>query len=181
MTDPHLTAVRSGLDRLPSRADAALADLAPAHFTAPPPGGGWSIGQVFEHLCVADASYLDQALPAALIRARARPAPRRPWRPSLLGGWLCRMLQRPDNRLPAPKPYRVGPVVRADVVTEWRRGLDRLRQLVQQAEGLDLRTPLRSPVAWWLRMNLGDALLLPVVHAERHLGQVERIRRALGG
>jgi hypothetical protein len=34
---------------------------------------------------------------------------------------------------------------------------------------------MSSPVMPLLRMNLGDALTLLVVHAERHAGQIERV------
>jgi hypothetical protein len=180
MQEPHLAAVLADLDRLPPRADELLAGLDAARFTAVPPGGGWSIAQIFEHLCVADASYTGKALPDAIRRARARTAPPRPWRPSLLGGFLRRALVNQGRKLPAPKPYRVG-AVRPDVVASWREGVGRLRELVVACDGLDLRTPLSSPVEWWLRMNLGDALAVPVVHGHRHLAQMERVRAALGG
>ncbi len=176
--DPHLRATLVSLDQLSPRAEAALAGLPAAAFVACPPGGGWSIAQVFEHLCVADAGYVDQALPRALDRARARRP--RPWRPSWLGGWLRTALANPNQRLPAPKAWQVGPQVRPDVVPAWRAGVQRLRALVEGADGADLRTGLSSPVAWFVRLNLGDALAIPVVHGHRHMAQVERTRRALG-
>jgi hypothetical protein len=41
------------------------------------------------------------------------------------------------------------------------------------------RVRMRSPVAPLLRMNLGDALTVLVVHAERHAGQIERVKAAV--
>jgi hypothetical protein len=97
-----------------------------------------------------------------------------------MGGWLQRTLGNLQKKLPAPKPYRVGPTVRPDVVAEWQRGVGELREMVLTADGLDLGTRMSSPVAWFIRMNLGDALAIPVVHGHRHLAQVERTRQALG-
>jgi hypothetical protein len=52
---------------------------------------------------------------------------------------------------------------------------------MHEADGLDLRVMLTSPVMPLLRMNLGEAFEVAVVHAERHLGQIERTLKALPG
>jgi hypothetical protein len=85
-----------------------------------------------------------------------------------------------DKKLPAPKIFRVDGHVRDGVVDGWAAGLRKLRAQIEQAARLDLNTRLSSPVSVLIRMSLGDALAIPVVHAQRHLGQVERTRRALG-
>ena len=55
-----------------------------------PPDGGWGVGQVLEHLCVANDSYLGR-LRSKLARApRLLPGADPVWRPSLMGGWLAR-------------------------------------------------------------------------------------------
>jgi hypothetical protein len=180
MNDPHLRSVLADLDRLEPRARELVLGLDDATFRRVPPDGGWSIAQVFEHLCIADASYLDDCLPAAIERAKARRGGTR-WRSTWIGAWLRKTLARRDNKLPAPKPYRVGTDVRPDVVEAWLSGVRRLRELVVAADGLDLNVKLRSPVAWFVRLTLGDALAIPVVHGHRHLDQVARIRAAVGG
>lgn len=179
MRDPHLATVLGDLDRLLPRAHAVVEGLDEAALHEPPQGGGWSIAQIFEHLCVTDQSYLDGPLPAALEKARRGPVRR--WRPSLLGGFLRRSLARTDNRLKAPRRFRIGSSVRPGVVDEWRRGIRRLREMVVAADGADLNVRLSSPAARFVRMTLGDALSLPVVHGHRHLGQAERVRAQLGG
>lgn len=182
VADPHLGSVLADLDRLEPRATALLDGLDDARFRANPPSGGWSIARIFEHLCIADASYVEGCLPKALAKARARrDRPRSEWRPSLIGGLLRRALANLQKKLPAPRIYRVGQEVRPDVVQAWRRGVRALREHVLAADGLDLNTRLSSPVKWWIRLNLGDALAIPVVHGHRHLAQVERTRAALGG
>lgn len=172
---PQLAALLAELDRLEARADTALAGIDAAAFARRSRDGGWSIAQVFEHLCVADASYVDRALPKALARARrGGPAAARTPRPSLLGGWLVRALADAGRKLTSPRAYRVG-AARPDAVARWRAGLVKLRALIRAADGADLGTRLSSPIAWFVRMTLAEALALPIVHGHRHLAQVERL------
>jgi hypothetical protein len=49
-----------------------------------------------------------------------------------------------------------------------------------EADGHDLGVGFSSPVSPLIRLNLGDAFRVLVVHCHRHLGQVERTRRAVG-
>jgi hypothetical protein len=177
MDGQHLTRVIADLDRLEPRARELLAGLGDADMTKAPPGGGWSIAQIFEHMCIADSSYVDGCLPPALEKARGRTG--KPWKPSLFGGWLRRSLANLGKKLPAPKIYRVAGPVRANVVEEWGRGLRKLRALIESAVGCDLNQRLSSPVSKLIRISLGDALAVPVVHGHRHLAQVERTRNAI--
>jgi hypothetical protein len=143
-----------------------------------PPAGGWTIAQIFEHMRIADSSYVDGCLPKAIAKAQGKA--KKPWKPSLFGGWLRRALANFQKPLPAPKIYRVAGVPRGDVVEAWLAGVRKLRALIESADRLDLNTRLSSPVSKLIRISLGDALAIPVVHSHRHLGQVERTRKALG-
>lgn len=104
----------------------------------------------------------------------------RPWNASLFGGWLRRALGSAQNKLPAPKLYRVVGAPRADVVAAWLAGVRTLRAQIESAVTADLTVRLSSPVSRSLRISLGDALAIPVVHGHRHLEQVARTRQALG-
>jgi hypothetical protein len=179
--DPHLTAVLADLDRLEPRADHALRGLSETHFTTTPPDGGWSIAQIFEHLCLSDASYVDGAIPRAMAKSKRRQRPPRPFQASVLGGWRRRALANLGKKMPAPKIWRVTGPARPDVVNAWRQGVRKLRDQVLAADGLDLNIGLGSPALFLIRIRLGDALALPVVHGHRHLAQVERTRKAVGG
>lgn len=177
--DPFLAALAPRLGALEPRTRAAIAGLPPEALAAAPPGGGWSIAEVFEHLCVASASY-DAALADALATARARFGNPRRHRRTFLGGLLLRSLAESNlKKLPAPRVYR--PLTpRPNVVEAFVASLRNLERWMSEADGLDLRVMLSSPVLPIIRMNLGDALELGIVHAERHLAQVERTPRALG-
>ncbi len=166
----------SRAEALEPRALAAVRDLTPAQLAATPTAGGWSIGEIFEHLCAVGESY-DPVIARAIERARVgRP---RPFRPTLMGNLLRKALLE-SNRQPMPAPKSWHPLAPRERVVEQfllrvRGTMARLREL----EGLDPRVMLTSPAAWFLRMNVAEALAIEVVHAERHLGQVERVRASL--
>ncbi|HET9441300.1 MAG TPA: DinB family protein [Longimicrobiales bacterium] len=141
-----------------------------------PPDGGWSIAQVMEHLIITDQSYIDALEP--LLAQPPRRVVQEAWRPSLMGGLLTRS-QMPDSKrkLTTPRIWRPAPEARAHVVEEYIAVRKRLLQLLERADGHDLRrTRLSSPAARWIRMNLGDAFMTLIVHTQRHLQQIRRIK-----
>ncbi len=178
--DPMLAALLTELDRIEHRTRVAVTGLPESKFREVPPEGGWSIAQVFEHLCVVNAAYLDGPLPAAIAKARQRGPANAPWQASFVGGWLTRSLAEGAKSMPAPAPWRVGPTAREHVVDKFLASVARLRELVLAADGTDLGVGLSSPASGLIRMNLGDALRIMVVHCHRHLAQAERARRTVG-
>ena len=178
--DPMLDQLLPELDRIEPRTRVAVTGLPEAKFREVPPDGGWSVAQVFEHLCLSNLAYLDGPLAPAVEQARARGPAARPWRPSMLGGWLSSTLDAPGNRLPTVPRFRVGPAVRDAVVDVFLASIARARTLVLEAERFDLFVGLASPASPLIRLNLGDALRILVVHSHRHLAQAERTRRAVG-
>jgi hypothetical protein len=168
------------LDRIEPRTRVAVSGLPESKFRELPPEGGWSIEQVFEHLCRANLDYLDGPLPGAIEKARARGPSQKPWRSSLVGGWLAGALVEGSKPLPTAKPWRVTGAPRANVVDSFLATVERLRAAILKSDGLDLGVGFSSPISPLIRLNLGDAFRVLVVHWHRHLGQVERTRRAVG-
>lgn len=158
----------------------AVSTVAPDVLLRAPPAGGWSIGEVLEHLIIAADSYLEMLRRITQEHAGSRADATAAWKPSLMGGLLTESLRKP-RKLPAPKLYKPGPAPRAHVVDEFVRRQEEVGRLIVAAADLDWRrVRMRSPVLPIIRMNLGDALTVPVVHAERHAGQIERILEAVG-
>jgi hypothetical protein len=142
-----------------------------------PPGGGWSIGQVLEHLIVAADSYLTPMRRLIVDRVGARGDEADPlWQPSVMGGFLTKALRAP-RKLPAPRAYVPALVARPNALEEFR---DRQRDtalLLERARALEWRrVRLTSPISRLIRLNLGDCFAITVAHARRHVGQIERIR-----
>lgn len=181
MTDviqnPHLATWDASLSDSARLARALTAGLTPARQAHRPSWGGWSVGEVFEHLCVTDGLYV-APLRALFAAERSRTTPRlgNAWRPTLWGRMLLWSVN-PSNtrRAPAPKVFLPGPAPRAHVIDAWLAQVETNRALLREAEGLDLRQlKLSSPAARLIRLNAGDAFAIMTVHAQRHLGQVQR-------
>jgi hypothetical protein len=154
--------------------------LDPERLVRRPPAGGWSVGEVLEHLCVSEEAYVP--LVEGLLR-RSRPdagAPLREWKPSFFGGLLTRSLEGP-GRLPAPKKIRPANTPRGGVLEKFLVQQSALVSRLDAAEGFDWSAlTLNSPLVPALlrplaRMNLGDAFSVSVVHVERHTRQMERV------
>lgn len=180
--DPTLEQLRPKLARIEPRARAVASGLSPERFRTRPPDGGWSVGEVFEHLCRSDDSYLEQVLPEAIARARSRPAPKRPFAPSLLGGFMISALKEDNRRrLPTTSKLQVQGRIRDGVLEAFLEGVRTLESLMREADGHDLTVSFRSPISPILRLRLGDAFVILTEHAHRHLAQAERAREAIGG
>jgi hypothetical protein len=166
---------------LRTRAIALTDGLTPAQLAQHPTNGGWTMAQVFEHLLVSDGLYTE--IVDRLIRSAKQTGTTDEWKPSLIGGFMIRSLDPSSTRqLPAPKKMRPGPIPRPNVVAAYLKGLDGLAATMARADGLPLRKiKLSSPVMPLIRLNLGDALRIAIVHSQRHLGQVERVRREVVG
>ena len=105
-----------------------IRDTTPAAALARRPSdAGWSIEQVFEHLCIATDDYL-VVLRRLLANPPARSYAASRWKPSLAGRLLVRSFES-SRKLPAPKMWRPAPTPRPNVVEEV---LARQRELVER-------------------------------------------------
>lgn len=139
-----------------------------------PPDGGWSIAQVFEHLMISDVSYLDRMREMVDHGKRGDT----PWKPTFGGGLLIRAVSPAQKRKSqAPRIYRPPAEPRANVVEAYLALRTNFLELIERADGVDLRrNRMVSPVTPLIRPNLGDAIMVLTVHTQRHLQQIERIR-----
>jgi hypothetical protein len=167
--------------RLRAEAD-ALETLGAAEREATPPGGGWSVGQVLDHLAISNEEYL-VLIRRLMERGSAMPpAPgHATWKPRLVAGFLWRSLAKEGNRLPAPKQIRPRSAP-ADALARYQASLSGFDALLPATTELPWNALVgRSPLSTLVRPNLGDALMTVVVHCERHHRQIARVRAALGG
>jgi hypothetical protein len=154
-----------------------LRSLDAAQINEHPEPKGWSVGQVCEHLMIADELY-EQPL-AALLRA-TRPdasAAAREWKPSLIGGMIASGLLKP-RPLKGPRVFRPGPTPRNGVVEALLAHERRFVQAMDDAASYDWRAlRIGSPAlpSWAPKMNLGDGFRIHVVHLTRHSRQIERL------
>jgi hypothetical protein len=162
--------VRASIDEIRG----ILGDVAYLQLGWRPPDGGWSIAQVFEHLLISDRAYLPEM--GRLIERGSKGST--PWKPTFFGGLLARSLAPTATRkLPSPRNWRPAPEARAHVIDEYIEAREELLALIERAHGVDLsRNRMSSPVAKLIRLNLGDTINILVVHTQRHLQQIARIR-----
>jgi hypothetical protein len=142
-----------------------------------PEPNGWSVGQVLEHLCLADELY--EPLLSALLRSARQDASAaaREWTPSFIGGLIARSLLNPKP-LKGPKVFRPGPTPRNGVVEALLAREINFVKAMDDASSFDWRAlRIRSPAlpSWAPRMNVGDGFRIHVVHLTRHSRQIERL------
>lgn len=173
--DALLAANRAVIERIRT----AVAGIPPDKLLRQPPTGGWSIAEVLEHLIVSADSYLALIGPVVQGNDGRAAAGDAIWKPSLMGGLLVQSF-RSSRKMPAPKLYKPGPSPRPRALEEFSKRQEDVARLIADADGIDWRTTrLSSPVMSLIRMNLGDAFTVLVAHAERHAGQIERVRKAV--
>lgn len=149
-----------------------------------PPDGGWSVGQVLEHLCVSVELY-EPRVQAMLRRARVdAAAPRREWKPTAFGRMLVHSLAAP-RKLITPKGMRPALTPRAGVLEAFLGIHSAVATRIDDAATFDWRAArmwspavprILQPLA---RLNLGDVFSVFVVHAERHALQIARVAAAV--
>lgn len=178
MTDarfPSPDQMPARIDAVDQRARTVASGLADDLLRRRPATGGWSVGELLEHLVTSWDAYAVE-IRRALDRSdlpRGNPAQ---WSPGFAGGFLLRSMLT-SRRMPAPKVFRPVHEPRAETLDAFLRTTRELRELIGRAQGLDWNAiHVRSPVSGLIRVRLGAALALQVLHAERHLGQAERVR-----
>lgn len=157
--------------------------LDPEQLVRRPAPGAWSVGEVLEHLCVADELY---AKPVATLLHRAHidaGAPAREWRPTVLGNFIAKTLENPKP-VKAPGKLRPGLTPRNGVVEDFLTRDTRLLHRMDDSTTLDwsdLRmTPPVLPFSIpFVKLNVGDVFRIHVVHVRRHLAQMERAVAAI--
>jgi hypothetical protein len=170
---------RAELGATDARLQALVSALGPRALGWKPPSGGWSIGQVLEHLVVSADADLGP-MRRVMEQARAAPGADPLWRASLMGGFLARALRAP-RKLPAPRRWVPSPTPRPQVLDTFRARLRDTAALLERARPLEWnRVRLASPVTRLVRLNLGDCFAVTIAHAHRHVGQIERIRNSAG-
>lgn len=146
-----------------------------------PEPNGWSVGQVLEHLLVADELY-EKPLADLMRRSRAdAAAPFREWKSSILGGMIAGSLLKP-GKLKSPTVFRPGPTPRNGIVEAILANEMNFVKAMDDAAQYDWRAlRIKSPAlpSWAPSMNLGDGFRIHIIHLERHSHQVERLIQQL--
>jgi len=153
--------------------------LEDAGFHWRPARGRWSISECLAHLNVVDGLDLP-AISDAIARGRAAGwTGTGPFRYGFLSRRFVRMSEAPGKiKMRAPKVYLPQPEQSKEkVVAEFLSIHDRLRALVLESSGLDLkRIQVPSPFPW-VKFSLGQRFALLAAHDRRHLRQAWEVRK----
>jgi hypothetical protein len=145
-----------------------------------PPDGGWGVGLILEHLCLGAESYMNPAQKAAASPTAPRGGPDAKWQPSLGGQFLLTALRSP-LKLPAPPALKPLKSPRPGVRAEFLRFHGELSRLLVSTIELEWKKiDIPSPASRLLKMNMGDAFVILIKHAQRHLAQMERVAARQG-
>ncbi|WP_116108035.1 DinB family protein [Lewinella sp. IMCC34191] len=170
------------LDRLAARVEEnlllarTLAQLSTDRLRERPAAGNWNALECLEHLNRLNAPYHDR-IHAALEVAGDKPAVA-----SFTSSWVGNKMAASMKPVPGTRPVPTLKKMNPAGATLDRSVLDRfladerqLRAFIDRAREVDLnRVKIRSPLAWILRLRLGDTLRLLVHHDWRHLEQACR-------
>lgn len=175
LTDAYLDRLTTRVRSLIDRANAAAANLSSAQMNWSPGEGKWSIGQIFEHMSLADTKYL------LLMRDAFNRAPESKQaeiKHSWIGGVIIKG-SGPQGNAPSPKALHPGKGPFAKTVLErFESEHEVLIGMAENAKGRDLSTiKFKNPFIKMFTMNMADGFEILAVHAERHVGQIERIIR----
>lgn len=138
----------------------------------------WSIGQLFEHLVLYSDSYFskmrgrifDAHAPHTVAETQVE------WEPSLMGWMMVKRLRSPRS-MPAARALAPGQAQRLEIVNAFIQRQATLTSLLRASAALHWnRVRVVSPVNALVRMNLGDAFQVLIVHAQRHIGQMSQLR-----
>ncbi len=155
------------------------ADLSETQLNWKPSPESWSMAQCLEHLAVATRGF-DPYFSAVLEHAKRKPGMGAPaYKPTMMGGWLARhVAPESPRKIRAPRIFR--PADAFAIQNSLQMFLDEQQKFidfVRRCHGIDYnKTRIRSPVTALVRYSLADALVITVLHAQRHLAQARRVR-----
>ena len=160
------------------KAASLTACLSAAQMNWRPQPGKWSIAQNLAHLNFGYPGLDTIASSIAAARAKGIIG-NGPFRYGWLMSWIVKSMEPPPKRkFKAAKRFTPSPDVdAAKAVADYCRMAERLTELIQKADGLDLvraKTPF-GPLKW-VKIPLGARLAHMTTHDRRHLWQAEQVR-----
>jgi len=166
--------------------DKLVEGLSDAQANFKPTPKKWSINECIEHINISNRLYAAK-LEAAIEKARAAgKTGSEPYgRGTLMGRFILNNLRQGAKARKVPAPGKFKPVDsehdQARLSEEFRRYVNRLKELAEQAEGLPLgKLKFPTPVAPIGRVTAAQAFEMMRHHTQRHLGQAERVKTAEG-
>lgn len=167
----YIAAYPNRIQDLRDRLVKAIEGLSDEHFNQKQPDGWWSIGQIIEHMTIANAPYL------SAMGDIAQTTPKAGGTDQVHHTWFAKFLlgamDKPNT--PAPKAMipKPGPTPRS-VVDTWLSQIDELMAIAKRSDGINLtEAKIRNPFIKLMKMNFADMFEVSAAHTERHVKQIE--------
>jgi len=135
----------------------------------------WSIGQIYDHMNLATDSYIPPMQKAIEAGAKGSDL-------EAINTWFGKLVIKssgPAGNAPVPKKLAPGegPFNRT-VITKFIEHHEEVLRLLEESRDKDISSiTIKNPVLGAFRMNIVDCLAAIAAHAERHVGQVEALKR----
>lgn len=154
-----------------NRARVIMESIDDATINRVPEGNLWTVGQVFDHMIIANTPYL------AVIEEKLSTT-KKTGAGEIKHSWLGNFLMKaagPEGNAPAPKfMIPANPPTSRERIDLWFTQMDLFLQFIDRAKGLDLsRVKARNPYFKLMPMNLADFFGVTAQHTERHIRQIE--------
>jgi hypothetical protein len=171
-------------DDIQRATDDLLSGLDEDQFNWTPAHGAWSIGQCFDHLNVANTTYLARIEPAVAAAREAGHRPHGPLVSTMAGRWFIASFEPPVRRR-MRAPGRIRPtgvrLHKAEVWPAFVRIHSQLRALLREGARVDLnRATFRNPFVGIVVMRSSTAIRVVAAHDRRHIWQATNVRRTPG-
>ncbi|WP_116128173.1 DinB family protein [Lewinella sp. IMCC34183] len=153
-----------------------LAQLPTEQLRKRPAADRWNALECLEHLNRLNGPYHARIF-AALEAAGDKPAVAT-FTSTWIGNKLASSMKPVQGTRPVPTTKKMNPrgaVLDRSILDRFLADERQLRNFIERAREVDLnRVKIRSPLAWIIRLRLGDALRLLTYHDWRHLEQACR-------
>jgi|GEM_PF-6197224 len=138
----------------------------------------WNMGQIMQHIVLWNKEYLEQM---DKILAKADPSKTfGKYKPNIISN-LIFSVSKPGSKvkLKAPKQWQPeDKVYTATVYTDLLESLNHYKSLLIKSKHTDLNSlNVQSPAISWLRMKMGTALILILLHTQRHIWQASKLHK----
>lgn len=143
----------------------------------PQDGRAWSVGQCLDHLSQSNRLYITSLRDALANAPRGTAKVTAPIRSTWFGRKFISMMEPGSRKMRAPKAIVPRSATsRAQVWSEFTRGLDEIEALIRDADTIDLNGPkFPSPLFTLSRMRAGTAFRILLAHMRRHIRQAENV------
>jgi hypothetical protein len=177
-----LDEIRSEMATIDTEARRLCEGLSEEQLAWRPQQGKWSIAENLVHLNVTTQAYVP-GIRQALQNARQKGLQGSGEFDLGFTGKLFVNYLEPPFKMKTKAPKMIQPILQgpaSDALTQFLRGQEAFRKLVDEADGVDLgQASFVSPFSSLLRMKVIAAFATVTAHDRRHLWIIERIREGL--